>query len=92
MKNILTRRTALFTAAVAVPVLFQNASAAESKPKAKGKEGPLHRAIHELHDAKAYLEKANHDFGGNKAQAIKDVDAALKALHAAIEYEEKKGA
>lgn len=92
MKTTVTRRNALFATALAVPVLFQNAAAAEAKPKAKGKEGPLHRAIHELHDAKAYLEKAGHDFGGHKAQAIKDVDAALKSLHAAIEYEEKKGA
>ena len=79
-----------------MPALRPAAEAAEPKAKAKetpkGKEGPLHRAVHELKDAHAYLEKAQHDFGGHKAQAIKDVNAALQALHAAIEYEEKKGA
>ena len=96
MKNTITRRSALLAASLALPALLPAAEAAEPKPKAKetpkGKEGPLHRAVHELHDAHAYLTKAAHDFGGHKTQALKDIDAALKALHAAIEYEEKKGA
>ena len=101
MKTSITRRSALFGAAIALPAVMQSgseANAAEPKAKGKGKEtpagkeGPLHRAIHELHDTKAYLEKADHDFGGHKNQAIKDVEAALKALHAALEYELKKGA
>ena len=96
MKNSsFSRRSALLGAALTVPVVFQTAQAAEGKPKGKekgGSEGPLHRALRELKEAKAYLEKASHDFGGHKHQAIKDVDAAHAALEKALQYELKKGA
>ena len=94
MKPTLSRRHALFATTLAMPLFLQNASAAVGKAKRKQgtKEGPLHRAIKELSEAKIYLEKANHDFGGHKEHAVKDIEAALKALHAALEFEEKKGA
>ena len=87
MKNIITRRHALLTAGLALPALLPAAQAAETKAKEAHENHPMHRAIRELKDARAYMEKAPHDFGGHKEQAIKDVDAALKALHAALEFD-----
>ena len=93
MKTTLTRRAACFTAGWALPALVSAAAAAEApKGKTHHENHPMHRAIKELKDAREYLEHAKHDFGGHKGQAIKDVDAALKALHKALEYELKKGA
>ena len=89
----------MFGAAIALPAVMQSgsdANAAEPKPKGKGKggeqEGPIHRALKELKEVKIHLEKAGHDFGGNKQQAIKDVEAAHKSLEKALEFEAKKGA
>lgn len=97
--SLLNRRSALFGAVLALPVVLQTgstATAAEGKGKGKEKgkegEGPLHRALKELKEAKAYLEKAPHDFGGHKHQAIKDVEAAHAAIEKALEFEKKKGA
>ena len=93
------RRSALLGAALTLPVMFQTSSISEAaEGKAKGKEkgkegeGPLHRALKELKEAKMYLEKAPHDFGGHKHQAIKDIEAAHASLEKALEFERKKGA
>ena len=42
-------------------------------------------AIRELEGAIAYMERAPHDFGGHKAAAIRDSEAALVELRAALE-------
>jgi hypothetical protein len=41
-------------------------------------------AIRELEGAIAYMERAPHDFGGHKAAAIRDSEAALVELRAAL--------
>lgn len=97
MKTTITRRSALFGAAIALPAVIHSGSethAAEPKGKGKGgeHEGPIHRALKELKEVKVHLEKAGHDFGGHKVQAIKDVEAAHKTLEQALAYEQKKGA
>jgi len=44
------------------------------------------KAIHELEDAIAYMEAAPHDFGGHKADAIRDSRAAVEQLRKAMAY------
>ena len=76
---------ALFALAATVVV---PATAAETKGKNRaGENHPIHRAIQELRDAKAYLEKAPHDFGGHRKDAIEDCDKALKQLQKALEFD-----
>ena len=48
------------------------------------------KAIHELEDAIDYMEKAPHDFGGYKAQAIEDSRKAVQSLKMALKYRAKK--
>jgi hypothetical protein len=48
------------------------------------------KAIHELEDAIAYLEAAPHDFGGHKADAIRDSRAAIEQLRKALAYRERE--
>ena len=50
----------------------------------------IEKAIHELEDAVDYLEKAPHDFGGYKAQAIKDSKQAIQSLKLAMKYRAEK--
>ena len=47
-------------------------------------------AIRELEGAIAYMERAPHDFGGHKAAAIRDSQAALVELGAALAYRAQK--
>jgi hypothetical protein len=49
----------------------------------------IHAAIRELREAKKELEKADHDFGGHRVDAIKAVDHAIKQLEKALEYDRK---
>ena len=49
----------------------------------------LTRSLINLHDTKDYLQKAGHEFGGHKAAAIKDIDAAILELEAAMKAEPK---
>ena len=77
--------TALFALAVTFVV---PATAAETNGKSRtGENHPIHRAIKELQDVKTYLEKAPHDFGGHRKDAIEDCDKALKQLHKALEFD-----
>lgn len=48
------------------------------------------KAIHELRDAINYMEKAPHDFGGHKADAIAASEEAIKQLKMALAYRAKK--
>jgi hypothetical protein len=47
-------------------------------------------AIRELEGAIVYMERAPHDFGGHKAAAIRDSQAALVELRAALAYRAQK--
>jgi hypothetical protein len=46
----------------------------------------IHHALHELREAKHALEKAPHDFGGHRLQAIRDIDRAIHQLEEAIRF------
>jgi hypothetical protein len=43
----------------------------------------IHEAVRALEVARAELEEARHDFCGNRRQALRDTDAALRQLRAA---------
>ena len=50
----------------------------------------IERAIHELESAIEYMEKAPHDFGGHKAEAIADSKKAIQSLKLALQYRAKE--
>jgi hypothetical protein len=64
---------------------------AMDKDDKKGGERHPHirAAIRELKEARHELETAAHDFGGHRKEAIEAVDAALKQLQQALEYDKK---
>jgi hypothetical protein len=62
-----------------------------SAQAAQGKERhpAIHAAIRHLEQAKAALEKAQHDFGGHRTRAVEHVNQALEECRAALEYDKK---
>ena len=51
----------------------------------------IRKAIHALHGAIKYMQKAPHDFGGHREEAVKDSEEAIKQLQLALEFREGKG-
>lgn len=49
----------------------------------------IRSAIRELEAAKVELEKAPHDFGGHRADAVLAVDRAIAQLRLALKYDAK---
>jgi hypothetical protein len=49
----------------------------------------IEKAIKELENAVEYMEKAPHDFGGHKAEAIADSKKAIQSLKQALQYRAK---
>jgi hypothetical protein len=49
----------------------------------------IRSAIRELQAAKAELQKAPHDFGGHRADAVVAVDKAIEQLRIALQYDQK---
>jgi hypothetical protein len=50
----------------------------------------IHRAIHELKEARVELKEARHDFGGHREQALTDVNYAIEQLELALKFARKK--
>jgi hypothetical protein len=48
------------------------------------------RSLVALHDTKDYMEKSTEDFGGTKAQTLKDIDAAIKSIEASMKHDPKR--
>src|SRR2546430_5056025 len=69
---------------------FAQVSFAQETAKKELREHPrIAAAIRELHGAIEYMERAPHDFGGHKAQAIADRDrksTRLNSSHSQISY------
>jgi hypothetical protein len=53
------------------------------------KHPAIHKAIVALFDAKRDLERADHDFGGHRKQAIEDIDKAVAQLKLALQHDKK---
>jgi len=84
MKKILLVAAITLFATSAVIVAQQNMrSEAGEHPR-------ISRAIHELEDAVEYMEKAPHDFGGHKAEAIRDSRKAIEQLKLALQFRAKQ--
>jgi hypothetical protein len=49
----------------------------------------IRAAIRELREAKKELEKADHDFGGHRVEAIKAVDVAIEQLEKALKFDRR---
>jgi hypothetical protein len=49
----------------------------------------IHAAIRELEAAKVELQKAPHDFGGHRADAVQAVDRAIEQLRVALQYDKR---
>jgi len=60
---------------------------AQHNEKMEANEHPrIEKAIFQLEDAIDYMEKAPHDFGGYKAEAIRDSKKAVQSLKMALKY------
>lgn len=49
----------------------------------------IREAMEALRKAKVELEHADHDFGGHRADALKECDAAIVQLKLALEHDKK---
>ena len=64
--------------------------AATQSMKSEAAEHPrIVAAIHELEGAIEYMEKAPHDFGGHKAEALRASREAVQQLRKALAYRAK---
>jgi hypothetical protein len=89
MKKLLL--TGSLVAAFAFGVLTTTAFTNSNAPGAEAKKHPrIEKAIDAMKDAVEYMDKAPDDFGGHKADAIKDTKAAIKSLHEALGYRYKQ--
>jgi len=60
----------------------------KGEPKNEKKKHPrLEKAIEELRAVKKHLEKAPHDFGGHRVDAVKAVTEAIKQLELAVKFD-----
>jgi hypothetical protein len=85
------KRTVAKTSLVLGLVLVLLAALAEARPKEgmrqESREHPrIAKAIHSLEDAIDYMQKAPHDFGGHRAEAISASRAAIEQLKLALAY------
>jgi hypothetical protein len=89
----------VFLSAVGFLVAFgllasaQEASAARQKKPLKEPQSvsdhQLREALHILHSVKKTLEMADHDYGGHRAAAVRDISAAAHQLKLALEHVHK---
>jgi hypothetical protein len=82
----------------ALSLLFAAGASAAQRPKGKARTEPqatsnqqLRQAIGVLRSAKLTLEKADHDYGGHRAAAVRDIKAATRQLRLALEHGHKRG-
>lgn len=66
------------------PARVQGAPARRVEPHPR-----IRSAIKELQAAKEELQKAPHDFGGHRADAVVAVDKAIEQLRLALQYDKK---
>ncbi len=49
----------------------------------------INAAVRSLERAKDHLQKAAHDFGGHRVEAIQAIDAAIAQLKVCLQYDKK---
>jgi len=86
------KKTLITTAFVLVAFFVTTAFAVyQQNVKSEAAEHPrIEKAIKSLEEAIEYLEKAPHDFGGHKAEALEDSKKAVKSLKLALAYRAKE--
>jgi multidrug efflux pump subunit AcrA (membrane-fusion protein) len=84
------KRTVGRTSIVLCLVLALLAALAEARPQGMRAEKAAHprivKAIHSLEDAIDSMQKAPHDFGGHREDAIRASRAAIEQLRLALAY------
>lgn len=87
MKKTIILFAFLFTAFIVTSAFV----VVQQNMKSEANEHPrIEKAIHELEGAIEYMEKAPHDFGGHKAEAIADSKKAVQSLKLALAYRAKE--
>ena len=74
-------------AAASLGLVDVGSSAAQEREKERHPH--IHAAVRELREAKRELEKADHDFGGHRVEAIKAIDHAIVQLEKALKFDVK---
>ena len=83
-RNVIILLVVVFLSATAFVAVQQNMKTeASNHPR-------IEKAIKELQGAIEYMEKAPHDFGGYKADAIADSKKAIQSLKLALKYRAKE--
>jgi hypothetical protein len=59
----------------------------QKQAKAVERHPAIRRAITALEAAKVDLERADHDFGGHRKQALVDCDKAIQQLRLALQFD-----
>jgi hypothetical protein len=80
--------TALFT----LPLAATSTNPAHpTKPAVRVAEPhpQISAALRSLERAKDHLQKAAHDFGGHRVEAIQAIDAAIAQLRVCLQYDKK---
>jgi hypothetical protein len=78
------------TSALGLGLLVALTATSEAAPTSKANQQASHQqlvqALHELHAVHKVLEEADHDYGGHRADAVRDVHAAAEQLKEALEH------
>ena len=84
---MLQRRSVLVGLSGAFLTGALSASASAQTVRSEAANHPrIAKAIEGIEDAIRYMEAAPHDFGGHKAKAIADSQAAVRQLRLALSY------
>jgi hypothetical protein len=68
----------------------QAATPARQAAAARRERHPeIRKAITALEHAKTDLQRANHDFGGHRAEALAACDKAIEQLRLALQYDKR---
>jgi hypothetical protein len=61
----------------------------ELQRKGNERHPAIHHAIRALEEAKHDLERADHDFGGHRKEALEECEKAIAQLKVALQYDKK---
>jgi hypothetical protein len=80
------RKTLVVVAAVVLVLSVSLTSFAAGMAAEKAMHPRIAKAIHTLEDAIDYMQKAPHDFGGHRADAVEASKHAVEQLRLALAY------
>jgi hypothetical protein len=78
---------ALGTAVPSAAALACTTASACAATRAEEPHPELRAALRALERARAHLQRAAHDFGGHRVEAIAAIDRAMEQLNLAIKYD-----